>query len=868
VIISPRLSTWTVVTAALLTSVGLVVGSGAVQVPWLAEPGPPSLPNFALAAAVAGLGQVPRLWAKGGRIALVWGEAAIIVLCCLLPVAWIPAALLVGVGGAHTMLAAVDSRPARRVAPGVAALTIAGFAAAVVVHAIAPTVGVSLDPRMALALGAGAATYFGLTVLIAAATAVSRCGGSFGAHAREVSSTKLLMVIGNVVVGLLIVALRRTDHGVWLVLIPPVVWLLHQAYAYRLRGDTEHSTWEAFSEAMRQLNRLDERHAAEAGIQAALRLFQARRVEIVVHSPGAPDREYRGEAAPAQPGAEPGSAPDAAAGAAAGAAVGAAQSRPPLVHPLIVGGSRVGELRLYRTGRGLGSGRDRYMFAAYGDALAAALHDAATHSELQAITRRSTHDAVRDPLTGVTNRAALLNQGNAALRQLPAGAPVALLLLDINRFKEVNNALGHAAGDELLRITANRLGADGRAGEQLARLGGDEFAVLITLAPAAVPTQRPAALPTGGPTATLPTGPTGGPAGGSRAADATRSAYAMSRAGRLAEVVAEPVDVAGVQLSVEVSVGVVTATAGAVDMTELLRRADIAMYQAKRAGQVVSRYDAIRDVASTDRLALLAEMREALAGGDQIHLLVQPAVRLLDGVVIGVEVLARWEHPRRGSLLPADFLPAVELGDLIGPFTRYVLGGALTVMAAWRAQGVDVPWAVNLSARGLLDPALPGDVRALLDRHAIPPHRLVLEITESVVVADLPVIDEVLNGLRTVGVQLSVDDFGTGFSSLTFLTRVPVDEVKIDRAFVAAMVDSPEAAAIVRTIVELGRELDLRVVAEGVETAEQRDALIALRCAAAQGYLFFRPMLPAKAVAAVRAARPTNVRRLRADDAG
>jgi EAL domain-containing protein (putative c-di-GMP-specific phosphodiesterase class I) len=292
------------------------------------------------------------------------------------------------------------------------------------------------------------------------------------------------------------------------------------------------------------------------------------------------------------------------------------------------------------------------------------------------------------------------------------------------------------------------------------------------------------------------------------------------------------------------------------------------MYQAKDAGQAVARYDVTRDEASTDRLALLAEMREALSSGDQVHLLVQPAVRLADGGVVGVEALARWNHPRRGALDPGDFLPAVELGDLIGPFTRYVLDRALQVMVDWRRQGVDLPWAVNLSARGLLDPKLPNDVQALLERYGVPADRLVLEITESVVVPDLPVIDEVLRSLRRIGVRLAVDDFGTGFSSLTFLTRVQVDEVKIDRAFVKAMVHSPEAAAIVRTTVDLGRELGLRVVAEGVETMEQRDLLIAMGCVSAQGYLFFRPMPPAKALIALTAARPTNLRRLRTEEAG
>jgi predicted signal transduction protein with EAL and GGDEF domain len=329
-------------------------------------------------------------------------------------------------------------------------------------------------------------------------------------------------------------------------------------------------------------------------------------------------------------------------------------------------------------------------------------------------------------------------------------------------------------------------------------------------------------------------------------------AVALRRARQITEKLAVPVEVAGVQLSVEASVGVVVAPAGAADMTELLRRADIAMYQAKDGGGSVAWYDSARDAASTDRLALLAEMREALAVDDQLVLALQPAVDLATGAPTGVEALIRWRHPRRGALGPGEFVRVVEGSELVAAFTRYVIDKALSAAADWAQQGVPVPISVNVSARSLLDPRLPADVAELLRRHQVPPQRLVLEITETVVLSEMEVIDEVLAGLRASGVQLAVDDFGTGFSSLTFLTRVAVDELKVDRAFVAKMVDSPEAAAIVRTTVELARELGLRVVAEGVETADQRAALAALGCTAAQGYHFFRPMPADKVVTVLR----------------
>jgi len=236
---------------------------------------------------------------------------------------------------------------------------------------------------------------------------------------------------------------------------------------------------------------------------------------------------------------------------------------------------------------------------------------------------------------------------------------------------------------------------------------------------------------------------------------------------------------------------------------------------------------------------------------------------------VSVEAFVRWRHPRRGTLKPVDFVRAVEQSELLGQFTRHVLDAALDVAARLRDCGADLPVGVNLSPRSLHDRQLPHDVRRLLERHGIPPRGLILEITETVVLSEDKVVDEVLAELRALGVQLSVDDFGTGCSALTFLTRVALDEVKVDRTFVTRMADQPEAAAIVRTTVELGRELGRRVVAEGVETAEQYQALLALGCTTAQGFYFYAPMPVQVALEALRGAteEPTPpVRHLRALD--
>ncbi|HET6214061.1 MAG TPA: EAL domain-containing protein, partial [Micromonosporaceae bacterium] len=258
------------------------------------------------------------------------------------------------------------------------------------------------------------------------------------------------------------------------------------------------------------------------------------------------------------------------------------------------------------------------------------------------------------------------------------------------------------------------------------------------------------------------------------------------------------------------------------------------------------------------------------ASPGQLFLVLQPAINLVSGAPTGAEALIRWRHPRRGLLVPADFVRAVENSELLGPFTRHVIDQALEIAAGWITQGLQVPIAVNMSPRSLLDPHLPAIVSELLRRHRVPSHLLVLEITETVVMSELEVIDEVLAGLRELGVQLAVDDFGTGYSSLTFLTRITVDEVKVDRAFVARMVDSPEAAAIVRTTVDLGKELGLRVVAEGVETDEQKRLLTAMGCSAAQGFHFFPPMPADKVGVVLRTllnAAPARIIPLRADGA-
>jgi diguanylate cyclase (GGDEF)-like protein len=788
-----------VLPVAVFVAVGAVVWYGPTPVHRAAA--------VRLAAAVVAvlLAQLARVRVRIGpaQISLGWGEAALIIVIYVVPLGWVPATVLVGVALAQVILQiAGEVRTPLNMAYNAAILAIAASAAAAVAALVLPPGRSLSNPLIAVALILAALVYTAVNLGLFAAVVSFHAGTPFGEVVKRSLGGKLFMIVGNIAVGLLVVVTSNEDPR-WLLVLPPVLWLLRQSYGNRLRADDERRGWQEFSRATEALNRLEERGVAEAGVHGAARLFPAATIEVRVLRPDGL-RSYRGGSESA---VVAGPAPDGPPGP---LAVG---------RPLQVGGADVGELRLHFPEPVQLTPREQMQLSAFADALAAALHDAASHRELQALSARSMHAASHDGLTQVANREALLAKGNGALRVLERDTPVALLLLDIDHFREVNDTLGHAAGDQLLRILAARMRDYARGDELVARLSGDEFGLLVTALD--------------------------GPAAADE--EAAGLTQALRRARELADLVATPVEVAGVQLAVECAVGVVVAPAGSVDMTELLRRGYIAMYRAKRGGGAVGWYDGVGDDGSTDRLALLAELREALAatqqdGPAQLVLVYQPAIDLQTGTPTGVEALIRWKHPRRGELPPKEFMAVLENSDLVGIFTRHVVDQALAVAAEWAARDVPVPVSVNLSPRSLLDADLPEQLAELLAKHQVPADRLVLEITETVVVPEHDAISAVLDGLQRLGVQLAVDDFGTGYSSLKFLTRVHVNEVKIDRSFVGKMVESTEVTAIIKTTVDLAAHLGVRVVAEGVETAEQRLALAKLGCTSAQGYLFYPPM--------------------------
>ncbi|MGH2686617.1 MAG: putative bifunctional diguanylate cyclase/phosphodiesterase, partial [Actinomycetota bacterium] len=381
------------------------------------------------------------------------------------------------------------------------------------------------------------------------------------------------------------------------------------------------------------------------------------------------------------------------------------------------------------------------------------------------------------------------------------------MLMDLDGFKEVNDTLGHHNGDLLLQEVSARLSGLLREEDVVARLGGDEFAILLP--------------------------------GVADGAEAVRAAEKVLGA------LEEPFVHRELTLEVGASIGIALYPYHGAEASTLLQRADVAMYDAKAAQCGYEIYAPERDQYSPRRLALVGELRSSLEN-DQLEVHYQPKASLSTGRILGVEALVRWNHPRHGYLPPDEFIPVAEHTGLMRPLTLYVLRTAVRQLQEWRQQGIELDVAVNLSARSLLDVHLPDDVAAILADHDVPASCLTLEITESRIMADSPRTIGVMTRLSAMGVELAIDDFGTGYSSLSYLKRLPVDEVKIDRSFVMNMAVSDNDAKIVRSTVNLARDLGLRVVAEGVENQETWDRLVALGCDVAQGYFLSRPVPAAR----------------------
>jgi diguanylate cyclase (GGDEF)-like protein len=413
------------------------------------------------------------------------------------------------------------------------------------------------------------------------------------------------------------------------------------------------------------------------------------------------------------------------------------------------------------------------------------------------------HQALHDALTDLPNRRLFRDRVNqAVVNARRSSKPVAVMIIDLDRFKEVNDTLGHHIGDILLQQVATRLQSTLREGDTIARLGGDEFAVLLP--------------------------------------EVTGQAAAEGVAEKLVAALVAPFTIRSWTFDIDASIGIAVSPEHGDTVDTLMQRADVAMYLAKESRTGFELYSADRDRHSPRRLALLGELRRAIDdGGLLLHY--QPKADMRTGGVRGVEALLRWTHADHGPIPPDEFIPLAEHTGLIRPLTLFVLDAALAQCRTWNDDGVDVGVAVNLSVRNLYDPSFADEVAALLAKWGVPASQLELEITESVIMADPMRAMAVLARLSDLGVGLSLDDFGVGYSSLAYLKRLPVTEIKIDKSFVMNISTDESDAMIVRSTIGLARSLGMRVVAEGVETEETWARLVALGCDIAQGYYLCRP---------------------------
>jgi diguanylate cyclase (GGDEF)-like protein len=411
--------------------------------------------------------------------------------------------------------------------------------------------------------------------------------------------------------------------------------------------------------------------------------------------------------------------------------------------------------------------------------------------------------AYRDSLTDLPNRTLFNDRLRVAIETAKrSDTPLTVLLLDLDRFKYINDSLGHHIGDQVLQSVARRLVGVVRKSDTTARLGGDEFAILLVHSPV----------------------------------DEARGV-----AQKIVAALEEPIEIGQDALDVRASVGVAGFPAHGEDADTLLRHADAAMYAAKRANAGFAIYDPDTHERREEQLSLLSQLRLAISGGE-LRLVYQPKVELASGNITGVEALVRWLHPQKGVIPPDRFIPFAEQTGFIKTITAWVIGAAVEQAAEWRKRGRPMKISVNVSAQDLLNSELGEIVTAALDRHGLPPNLLCIEITESGIMGDAARAIEMLNRILALGIGRAIDDFGTGYSSLAYIKQLKVDELKIDRSFVRGIVGDAKDRAIVLTVIELAHNLGMGVVAEGVEDQRAADVLLHLGCDEAQGYFFARPL--------------------------
>ncbi len=775
-----------------LATVGCIVALGAVVLAVaLFERGATPVPwRFCVAVLLVALSELLRLpiWHRGERLSIGWGEAAVLVSCGLVHAPWLVIASCAGQVIAQTIV----RKPLIKATFNVADFTAATGVVAVLVPWSGNLRELAMARHLPFLVIAGLA--FSLITAVAVATVVgASTGGNWRAAMRSFNGISLLTTLSNVIFASAVVWLAWWSPRS-LIVLPPVIVALHIIYTGYQRVQQDRDAWRMLDAANGDLNRGDEEQVVRAALTWAERMFRTSgaslwlRAESAAGAPQSSDawalwRRELGEVSHAQ-------------------RTSPTQLVSGAREVLKVREGMIGMLDIALPTSGSLTERERHLFTAFADAVSSHLVNARLLS-------RQVHEATHDGLTGLANRTLLLRRCAAALEQRASGEVVALLLLDLDRFKQVNDTLGHAVGDVLLQQVAERLSDQVRREDLVARLGGDEFGILLT--------------------------------GIEAAADA--EVIADSLLGALNE----PFLLEGLRVSVGCSIGVAVCPIDSDHVEGLLRNADMAMYEAKARPGSAARYRGERDRGSAERLIVLTELQSAV-DDSQLTLYFQPKVTLDSGRTVGYEALVRWQHPRRGLLRPSHIVPVVEQSPLVRDFSLRVLDMACAAAVTLQRQRPEADpltaptMAVNLSARNLMDARLIDDVMATLERHDLPPSRLILEITETVIVSELEVVEQVLTGLRARGVQLSVDDFGTGFSSLAFLQRFAVNEIKVDRRFVAGIAADAGDAAIVRSTIHLASGLGVRVVAEGVENDEQVRCLREYGCNLGQGYLLGRPV--------------------------
>jgi diguanylate cyclase (GGDEF)-like protein len=808
-----RILVWTVIASG--------AAAMALTAPGLLE-GPPPWWRIVVTAAAFAIGDIALLHIRFGthRYSFTWGELAVVLGVVLLPLSWLVLVAPLAVAPTHVF--------ARRGAVKVAFNTFSYAAGVCIAHGVVTITGGPVDRALANPavwgrLMLASTAYFlwnGLTV--AGAVALSQ-DVPFRVVVTKGLLLKVMVLVGNTLSATVLVVMTALQPAT-LFLVPLLLGMLYVVYQSYLRAMQERDTWKVLQETSRDLLSTEGEEVAQVVIEQTGTLLNAEFVELLlidsnrsaslgsIFRRGLSGERVRLDGDPNELGASfwgralcelepfdlhPGRA-------------SAAQQRDLEEHglamcviaPLLVQGECLGTLRIGFAGKVKFNSRNRQVFTTFANHVAGAVHNTRLFAEVRS-------KALHDPLTGLPNRALLADRlANAQARARRSTGGVAVLFLDLDRFKVVNDSLGHSVGDRLLVAVADRISGSIRPGDTAGRFGGDEFIVVCD--------------------------------------DVHDEAEALRLADRLVASLEEPFVLAGGSepIFLSASVGVSMASDGREDPASMIRDADAAMYRAKERGRArCELFDHDMRERVVARLETENDLRRALER-DELRLDYQAFVDVTTQAVVGAEALVRWDHPQRGTLSPDHFIGVAEEIGLIRPLGRWVLREACTQLARWcRNEDWEPTFmlSVNLSPHQLADPDLLADVTEVLAATGVDPAMLCLEITESALVSDMEAAMLVMERLRAIGVRIALDDFGTGYSSLSYLHRLPVDVLKIDRSFTARVTMEPRDRAVVAGMINLADALGLQTVAEGVETPGQLAELGAMGCDLAQGYYFSAP---------------------------